>query len=109
LARLGAGAFETITGEVVNAILLTVTRAKPADDQMLSGLDASTPKTPEEKASMLNRGDVVQMGQRAQLSNPDARVALEDVSTGQLWQLIVTLTLALAPVMHRTTPGAGGS
>ena len=33
LARLGAGAFETITGEVVNAILLTLTHAKPTEDQ----------------------------------------------------------------------------
>lgn len=34
LVRLGAGAFETITGEVVNAILISITHAKPADDQL---------------------------------------------------------------------------
>lgn len=53
LARLGAGAFETITGEVVNAILITLTHAKPCDKQELRGLDASAPKTPEEKAAIL--------------------------------------------------------
>jgi hypothetical protein len=55
LARLGSGAFETITGEVVNAILITVTHALPTKDQILSGIDASAPKSPEEKALILSK------------------------------------------------------
>ena len=34
LARLGVGAFETVTGEVVNAILLTVNRIAPKSTEM---------------------------------------------------------------------------
>ena len=77
LARLGSGAFETITGEVVNAILLTLTHARPAESQILRGIDASAPKTPEEKAAILARGAVVEVSQADQLRNPDYRVLLE--------------------------------
>jgi hypothetical protein len=45
LVRLGSGAFETITGEVVNAILLTLTHSVSAAKQKLHGLDVSAPRT----------------------------------------------------------------
>jgi len=80
LARLGSGAFEMITGEVVNAILLTLTHAKPAADQPLRGLDASAPRSPGEKAVLLAGGEVVEVSQAGQLGNPDGRVALVDSS-----------------------------
>lgn len=76
LARLGPGAFETITGEVVNAILITLTHAKSASGQMLCGLDASVPRTVEEKAMLLRDAEVVAVEQAGQLGNPDARVKL---------------------------------
>jgi hypothetical protein len=80
LARLGSGAFETITGEVVNAILLLLTHAKPADNQPLRGLDASEPKLLEDKAEVIARGTVVTVSQKRQLANPDARVVLAATS-----------------------------
>ncbi len=88
LARLGAGAFETITGEVVNAILLTLTHARPSEGQMLRGLDASGPKTPEEKAGILAEGELVSVGQKGQLENSDARVALSNTSSVMLLERI---------------------
>ena len=75
LARLGSGAFEMITGEVVNAILLTLTHAKPAAEQPLRGLDASAPKSPGEKAVLLASGDVVALSQAGQLGNPDGTIS----------------------------------
>ena len=84
LARLGAGAFETITGEVVNAILLTLTYAKPTEDRLLRGLDASAPKTPEEKAAILAEGKVVEVAQKGQLGNPDSRILLGELGAGKL-------------------------
>ncbi|MDX9887447.1 Eco57I restriction-modification methylase domain-containing protein [Thauera sp.] len=78
LARLGPGAFETIRGEVVQAVLLTQTHA-PADEAFaLRGVDASGPKGAAEKAALLREGEVVSVGQRAQLDNPDATVSLDD-------------------------------
>ncbi|MBZ4194011.1 MAG: N-6 DNA methylase [Candidatus Contendobacter sp.] len=80
LARLGPGAFETISGEVVNAILITLTHAKSASGQMLCGLDASVPRTVEEKAALLRDAEIVAVEQAGQLGNPDARIALKESS-----------------------------
>ena len=90
LARLGAGAFETITGEVVNAILLTLTHARPNEDQLLRGWDASSPKTPEEKAAILAEGEVIAVEQKGQLDNPDARITLESLGSGDLFNQYAT-------------------
>lgn len=77
IARLGPGAFETISGEVVKAILLSLSRgnaltpalsqrergqqsllplgedARRADEGIIHGLDVSEPRTAEEKALLL--------------------------------------------------------
>lgn len=78
VARLGPGAFETISGEVVQAILLTQTNAKAAEGFLLRGLDASAPKVAPEKAALLREGELVAVSQKAQLGNPDATVSLDD-------------------------------
>ena len=94
LARLGPGAFETISGEVVKAILLTLIRGRPAshpdglfDDVVrpaagtMYGLDVSESRTTGEKAARLREAEVTGVEQARQLENPDARVALDDIST----------------------------
>ncbi len=79
IARLGPGAFETITGHVVNVALFTLSAATPADDHAIAGLDVSSVKRPDEKAALL-RGDqpieVVSVLQSEQLKNPDAAITL---------------------------------
>jgi len=81
LARLGSGAFEMITGEVVNAILITVTRQLPTSSSRMQGIDASVPRTPLEKASQLRDGTLVEMIQASQLTNPDSRILIEEANT----------------------------
>jgi hypothetical protein len=76
LARLGPGAFETIGGEVVQAVLLTQTRAPANESFILHGVDVSSTKTAQEKAALLRAGELAAVSQMGQLSNPDARVAL---------------------------------
>ena len=76
LARLGAGAFGTISGEVVNVILLTVTHQTIKDKHLLLGVDASASRTPEEKAEILLTGPLAEVSQFGQLENPDARISL---------------------------------
>ncbi|MBN9372144.1 DNA methyltransferase [Hydrogenophaga sp.] len=78
LARLGPGAFETISGEVVQAVLLTQTNARATDGFQLRGVDASAPKGAKEKAEFLRDGEVVAVSQKGQLGNPDARILLEE-------------------------------
>ena len=90
IARLGSGAFETISGEVVKAILLTMSRgnanagtglfAKPTVENWIHGVDVSAPKTVAEKAEGLLNSEHKSVVQSKQLDNPDARVALEEAS-----------------------------
>lgn len=80
LARLGPGAFETISGEVVNVILLTLTAARPSRDGRLMGIDASSLRTPPGKTEALRSGELIATIQQSQLGNPDARVTMEDAS-----------------------------
>ncbi len=87
IARLGPGAFETISGEVVKAILLVMSRGNfrsKMDDfrfgGLIRGLDASETRTAQEKAELLLAGEVKEVEQEKQLENPDARVALEEGS-----------------------------
>lgn len=82
LARLGPGAFETIGGEVVQAILLTQTHAQAEEGFEVYGIDASAPKGAREKAALLRQGDVVAVSQKGQLANADCRVSLEEIATG---------------------------
>jgi len=85
LARLGPGAFETISGEVVQAVLLTQTRAPAGEGFQLRGVDASAPKSALEKAELLRGGaEVVSVNQQGQLANPDARVSLTASEIGEL-------------------------
>jgi hypothetical protein len=77
VARLGPGAFETISGHVVNVALPMLSAVPPADGHKMAGVDVSGAKEPEEKAAML-RGkkpaEIVLVKQEEQLKNPDARV-----------------------------------
>ncbi|MYA79925.1 MAG: N-6 DNA methylase [Acidobacteriia bacterium] len=88
LARLGPGAFETISGEVVKAILLTLSRSHPtrrpdgAFDQAtpagtMYGLDVSEFRSAGEKARALREAEIKGVKQTRLLENPDARVALD--------------------------------
>ena len=80
LARLGPGAFETISGEVVNVVLLSLTRARPQADHQLHGIDASAPRTAVGKAQVLREAELVAVSQKGQLENPDYSIAFEDLS-----------------------------
>ena len=89
LARLGAGAFETISGEVVKAILLAISRGevRPSGGllgnsksaHILHGLDVASAATAQAKADALRVAPLQSIEQAKQLENPDARVGLEDV------------------------------
>lgn len=108
LARLGPGAFETISGEVVKAILINLSRGKAAghhgglfaEDEpsgMLRGVDVTEPRTAAEKAAGLLTAEIKNVEQAKQLENPDAIVSLDSLESIDLlseyaraWQGIVT-------------------
>ena len=89
IARLGAGAFETISGEVVKAILITLSRGNLAYEQgeffkeetksnVIRGLDVSEPRTATEKAARLLDTEIKSVEQAKQLENPDGVVRFND-------------------------------
>lgn len=93
IARLGPGAFETISGEVVKAILLLISREQDNEDEdiyaeesfpnQLSGLDVSEFRSAQEKGEKLIDTDVKVVSQARQLKNPDAIVSsdMSDICT----------------------------
>ena len=94
-ARLGPGAFETISGEVVKAILLTLTRGHPAGrpvglsgetkaPRIIYGLDVSESRGVGEKAAQLLDAEIKGVEQIRQLENPDARVALDQAGDAKI-------------------------
>ncbi|MDW7745484.1 Eco57I restriction-modification methylase domain-containing protein [Halomonas sp.] len=101
VARLGPGAFETISGEVVKAILVNLSRGKKAgqladlleskcNKNWLRGVDVSDPRTAAEKASGLLAGKVKSVAQATQLLNPDARISLDESSEVDLLSTYAT-------------------
>ena len=76
VALLGPKSFQTPMWDF-NVQLLTQTRIQPRTDVVLHGIDVSEPRTAQEKAELLREGEIKAVSQKAQLGNPDARVALE--------------------------------
>lgn len=79
LARLGAGAFDTISGQVVQAVLFqcSLTNSKSG---LFSILDVSNEKQIQDKSLKLKLQDLDSVSQKIQLSNPGYAVSLESHS-----------------------------
>ncbi|HZU34954.1 MAG TPA: DNA methyltransferase, partial [Gemmataceae bacterium] len=85
VARLGARAFETISGEVVNIILLALSALPPTEASLLAGVDVAEAQTPGEKAARLANREttpVQPVRQVDQLRNPDAVIQFKAVHEG---------------------------
>ncbi|QSF24240.1 Eco57I restriction-modification methylase domain-containing protein [Citrobacter freundii] len=74
VARLGSRAFETISGEVVQAVLIILCKGEPLPNFILNGLDVSLYKSAQQKAKQLAFDVICRVPQNTQLSNPDARL-----------------------------------
>jgi len=84
VARLGEHAFESPQAAGAFAALLIFSDRRPAAGQAFAGFDASAPRAPEEKAALLREARPVLLDQLGQLSNPDARVVLEELGGAKL-------------------------
>ena len=85
VARLGPGAFETITGHVVNVALNIISKGRADRGWEMAGVDVSAPRGQRpikaaEKGELL-RGEagVVMSRQGEQLKNPDAAVLMRPI------------------------------
>ena len=80
VARLGTGAFGTISGEVVNVSLVSISKAHPPSGANFFGVDVSTEKSPAEKASGLVSFELLDLKQSDQIHNPDSAVVLGQIA-----------------------------
>ena len=78
LARLGEGGFDSPQAAGAFVILLTQTKVPAADSHRLLGLDASSFKGPDAKATQLLRCSLLALSQKGQLGNANACVTLSD-------------------------------
>lgn len=110
VARLGPGAFETISGHVVN-VALTVLSAERADvGWHMGGIDASTlgggtPIPAREKVELLRNSlgaPVHLVAQARQLRNPDAVVSVRDGGAGGA--LLRECASGLAGILNGDSP-----
>ena len=87
IARLGPGAFETISGEVVKAILINMSRGNDTQESgglfgyvehtnLIRGVDVSEPRSALEKAKQLRIKEPATVDQAKQLENPDNAIIL---------------------------------
>lgn len=97
VARLGAGAFETISGEVVTVSLLSISNNLPQASDFMMTLDMSEVAAIADKTAGLFRAIPIPITQVSQLENPDATVTLDSVGGkslltgfGRAWQGLVT-------------------
>jgi hypothetical protein len=86
IARLGAHAFETISGEVVNVCMITLANSAPGVSKSFAGLDVSKDVTISEKACSLITSLVRSIDQRGQLKNPDAKLSFAESADSLLLQ-----------------------
>ncbi len=80
LAPLGSKAFETISGEVVNAILAAITNDGPCEFTAFVGVDCNNEERVSQKEHKLKFGDLEPFLQTLQSKNPDSRIILGQFS-----------------------------
>ena len=74
LAILGPGAFETISGEVVDVALFSADSQHPKGEHQLHALDLSG--TVGAKSALLHASELLAIDQLKQLKNPDHRISI---------------------------------
>jgi hypothetical protein len=90
VAALGSGAFETISGAVVNAALTILTIERPTKESAFSGWDANDETTYFAKADHLLKATPNALPQKDQLGNPDSRITTTGAITGKLLSAYAT-------------------
>jgi N-6 DNA Methylase len=88
VARLGPGAFETVSGHVVNVAIVVISAVDPSHDHRMAGIDVSEFDQTSDKSAAL-RGEaatgVALIRQTDQLTNPDMRITFDLLSSTLPW------------------------
>jgi hypothetical protein len=80
LAKLGPGAFNQITGEVVQAILLIIEGPTHIlGEHHIKGIDVSEYPSVLKKKTHLIKKDIIQLSQINQITNPDSIIIVDEI------------------------------
>jgi hypothetical protein len=91
LARLGPRAFSSISGEVVNIVLLLLTNNLACDEQRMYEIDVAEGKNTTEKAQLLRSSSLITTRQATYLATPDYRIGPSDLDLEILGKYCVGL------------------
>ena len=108
IARLGSGGFETISGEVVKAILINISRGNSVmesgglfgdtvDDNLIRSVDVSEQRTAAKKSAQLLTAEIKSVEQAKQLENPDAVIMFQVVDNASLLSQVATSNYGSKP------------
>lgn len=78
VVKLGAGAFQAISGHRVNVALVIGSGINASNDALFGGIDVTGEKTPQLKTTALLFTPFLFINQLAQIRNPDARIIFEE-------------------------------
>ncbi len=96
VARLGPGAFETVSGEVVNVALDVMSAGRPDRDWEMAGVDVSSPrgqrpiKAAEKGERLRGEAGVVMSRQGEQVRNPDSVVLMRPIGDRVLLETLAS-------------------
>jgi hypothetical protein len=83
VSRLGTGAFETISGEVVNVMLGLLSNTQPSPDHCCNCIDGLLGKTSAEKEALIKAAAPFSFTQIEQLNNPESKATFVGQSENQ--------------------------
>jgi len=81
ITKIGPNAFVTISGEVVNVVLLILTNSTPNPDLERPIIDVQNCNSIQQKINDLQTGNLTYVSQAEQIKNPDSRITTEKPST----------------------------
>ena len=98
--KLGSGAFETISGEIVNTVLLAITKCLPRENLFIA-VDVSDATLIKDKLYCLRCNEIQSISQEQQLMNPDMRIILGDINTTDMLSIYAE---SLAGIQNGDSP-----
>ncbi|MBM3454072.1 MAG: type II restriction endonuclease subunit M [Bacteroidetes bacterium] len=76
--KFGSGAFSQISGEVVKAILISISIQKTSNDDTFFGIDTTEETSISLKANAIKSKKIIHLNQKKQQNNPDSKIILDN-------------------------------
>jgi hypothetical protein len=80
ISKLGAHAFETISGEIVQVALMIIKNMEPNVDSKIYILDAAEQKNPLDKSNLIKNMTIIENNQLSQLDNPISSIIVNSLA-----------------------------